>query len=485
MPTPCTPFLSTLLALTCATTLAQRLPEAIVETKVFHHPEQGPYVEVHTAVLGASVAHDQPVGLDQAKVELLVLVEKGAAIVDYRKVEVLGPPRVGEVAPDFLHSETFALQPGEYSLEVQVRDLNGSDTAFVHKRVLAIGSRESAPTFSDILLTANIGDPRNGLPSHNGSYMEPYIGTYFPQDKTRLDFYAELYDMDRSVGADSLYLLTYRIEAHGTGEVVGGFRTSVRLEARTVEPVLGGFDLSGLTSGNYVLKVEARDRADHLLAAQELFFQRNNPMSYDLTRLDALAMGNTFADRITEPDTLAEFVHCLLPIADDLERKIVMDRIRDRDVDLSRRFLYSFWFNRNSADPESAWITYRNEVARVNRMYGTRIKRGFETDRGRVHLKYGAPNTVTDRSNEMDAYPYQIWHYYRAGRYTDRRFVFYQPDLVTNDYELLHSEVPGEVNNPRWNIMVHSRNTPQNNVQSTGVNSQSGERADELFAIPR
>ncbi|MBK8338892.1 MAG: GWxTD domain-containing protein [Flavobacteriales bacterium] len=477
-------FTSTLACIGAAA-FAQHLPEAIVETKVFHHPRSGPYVEVNTAVLGASVAHDRTVGLDQAKVELLVLVEKDAAIVDYRKVEVLGPPRIGEVAPDFLHSETFALPAGEYSLEVQVRDLNGSDTAFVQKRVLAIGTPGTVPVFADILLTASVGPMREGLATHNGQYMEPYIGTYFPREKTRLDLYTELYGMDRAVGADSLYLLSYHLEVHGTGQVVGNFRNSARVKARPVEPVFGGFDLAALSTGNYVLKLEARDRNDQLLATQELFIQRSNPVSYDLTQLDALAMGSTFADRITEPDTLVEFVRCLVPIADDLERKIIMDRSRDRDADLSRRFLYSFWFNRNTADPEGAWASYRDEVARVNRMYGTRIKRGYETDRGRVHLKYGAPNTVTDRANEMDAYPYQIWHYYRAGRYTDRRFVFYQPDLVTNDYELLHSEVPGEVNNPRWNLMVHSRNTPQNNVQSTGVDSMSGERANDLFSIPR
>ncbi|MBP6699408.1 MAG: hypothetical protein KA175_17440, partial [Flavobacteriales bacterium] len=196
---------------------AQRLPEAIVETKVFHHPGSGPYVEVNTAILGASVAHDQAVGLDQAKVELLVIVEKDAAIVDFRKVEVLGPPRTGEVAPDFLHSETFALPSGEYSLEVQVRDLNGSDTAFVQKRVLAIGAISAPPVFSDILLIASVGPAREGMATHNGQYMEPYMGTYFPRDKPRLDLYAELYGMDRAVGPDSLYLLSYQLEVHGTG----------------------------------------------------------------------------------------------------------------------------------------------------------------------------------------------------------------------------------------------------------------------------
>ena len=39
---------------------------------------------------------------------------------------------------------------------------------------------------------------------------------------------------------------------------------------------------------------------------------------------------------------------------------------------------------------------------------------------------------MMDRFNEMDAYPYSIWHYYRAGKYTNRRFVFYQASLANN-----------------------------------------------------
>ena len=197
-----------------------------------------------------------------------------------------------------------------------------------------------------------------------------------------------------------------------------------------------------------------------------------------------LDLSNTFAGALTDRDTLAEHLLSMRPIADPLERKIIDDCWKDHDIDLMRRFFYSFWMNRGGADPEGAWNAYRAEVIKVNKLFGCRVQKGYQTDRGMVFLKYGAPNTMMDRLNEMDAYPYTIWHYYRAGRYTDRRFVFYLPDLVTNDYELLHSEVPGEVNNPRWNLMVHSRNTPQNNVQSTGVNSMSGERAKSPVKAP-
>ena len=48
---------------------------------------------------------------------------------------------------------------------------------------------------------------------------------------------------------------------------------------------------------------------------------------------------------------------------------------------------------------------------------------------GRIFLYHGPPNTITDRPNEPSAYPYQIWHYYKIGKFNNKRFIFYKPDL--------------------------------------------------------
>lgn len=465
---------------------AQEGPEAMVEAMVFQLPGRGPYVDVSVALLGPSLVHaPQAQDRQQAEVEVIVIVAQDDRIVDHRKVMVKGPTCEAGATKDFVHMDRFALDPGEYALEVEVKDMHSTGPLWGSKAPLAVRSFTRAPGFSDVLLASSIRPAREGEQARSGSVIDPFIGAYYPKEVGELNFYAELYGMDQAVGQDSLYLLSYQIESHGQRTVFGNFRNAARVKARGVEPIKGRFDIGTLPSGNYLLAIEARDRSGQVVARQERFLQRNNPISYDLNDLASLGMGNTFADRITNADSLAEYIRCLRPVADDLERKIIDDRWKDRDMDLMRRFFYSFWFNRNSMDPASAWQDYFKEVQRVNRMYGTRIKRGYETDRGRVHLRYGAPNTVTDRPNEMDAYPYQIWHYYRAGRYTNRRFVFYLPDLVSNDYELLHSEVPGEINNPHWNAMLHARNTPLNRVDPQPTQSLSGERALEFFNDPR
>jgi GWxTD domain-containing protein len=253
-----------------------------------------------------------------------------------------------------------------------------------------------------------------------------------------------------------------------------------------VEPVMAQFDISNLPSGNYLLAVEIRDRAGTLITRRDQMIRRNHKVefNYDLQAMDQLDLSNTFAGALMDRDTLAEHINSMRPIADPLERKIIDDRRKDRDLELMRRFFYSFWANR-STDPEAAWKDYREQVIIVNKLFGCRVQKGYENDRGLIYLKYGAPNSMMDRLNEMDSYPYTIWHYYQAGRYRDKRFVFYQPALGSDCFELLHSEVPGELNNPRWNQMLHSRNVPMQNVDPQNVNTISGDRAREFFDMPR
>ena len=196
-------------------------------------------------------------------------------------------------------------------------------------------------------------------------------------------------------------------------------------------------------------------------------------------------MGTTYADAYANADTLAENIRSLRPIANDLERKIIDDRWKDRDMDLMKSYFYTFWFNRNGYDPEAAWEQYRREVIKVNQIYGCRIKRGYETDRGRVHLQYGAPNTITDQPYDYDGVPYQIWHYYQAGKFSNKRFVFYLPDRVTGCYELLHSDMRGEINNPKWNQEIHAPNVGFGNVQESFVPIGHGQQVEDLYLLPR
>ena len=150
------------------------------------------------------------------------------------------------------------------------------------------------------------------------------------------------------------------------------------------------------------------------------------------------------------------------------------------------KYVYSFWVTTSPGKPYEGWVKYKAQVYYCEKMFGTQIKAGFETDRGRTWLKYGAPDAVLDRPNEPSAYPYQIWQYYRIGQRSNIRFIFYNPDLVTNDYPMLHSEMQGELQNYRWEYELHKRNSASPHIDDPG-NSNSihyGGNVNRYFINP-
>lgn len=435
-----------LLLLSCASSLllhAQPALEAVVEVKRFQSPDAGPLVVVNTSVLGGTAewTADER-GFRQAKVEALTVVEQDGTIVDYRKTLVFSPERADTLTGDFMHQERFNLKPGAYSLSMELHDANSPDTArlYVLKPIVVPEPARSAQ-LSDIQFTR---------PGKQGQDAQPFPGTWFPQEADVLSFYAEAYGTPRRFGQDGSFLAVAEIRGYEDGQVTANLRQVQRLKAADVVPLGMAFPIHELPSGNYLLALELHDRNDSTVARREQFFQRLNPVVYDPSTLKPGELGPNFTDAYTDPDTLAEHLASLRPIADELERKMIDDRWKDKQQDLMRDFLYIFWYNRSPADPEGAWKRYQQAVNYANRMFGCRNMRGYQSDQGVTYLKYGAPNSVVDRSNETGVTPYMVWHYYKAGKYSDRRFVYTQPERSTTCWTLLTSDMPGELNNVNW-----------------------------------
>lgn len=93
----------------------------------------------------------------------------------------------------------------------------------------------------------------------------------------------------------------------------------------------------------------------------------------------------------------------------------------------------------------------------IQKKYGTRALKGYNTDMGRVYLQYGAPSSINKSDFEPNAYPYEMWHYDKIKNQTNKMFVFYSKDMLSRNYTLLHSDMPGEPNEPAWNIILRQK----------------------------
>jgi GWxTD domain-containing protein len=168
-----------------------------------------------------------------------------------------------------------------------------------------------------------------------------------------------------------------------------------------------------------------------------------------------------------------------------LERAFIRSALKTSDIKKLQDYFYGFWQRREKDNPEHAWLLYKAEVKKVQYNFGTPIKRGYQTDRGRVYLEYGPPNTRSTQYTEPSTYPYEIWQYYTLKQtQRNKKFVFYSPDMVTSDFFLLHSDAIGEPNNPSWRIQLTSRSYAPKDLQDTQTINSWGNMSSDYWDLP-
>jgi GWxTD domain-containing protein len=191
-------------------------------------------------------------------------------------------------------------------------------------------------------------------------------------------------------------------------------------------------------------------------------------------------------------------IRCLRPISSPNEIDFAENRVKAGDVKLMQQYVYNFWLSRNEPNPEGAWLQYNVQVQKVNRTYGTQITKGYATDRGRVYLQYGPPDQMIPSQNEPSSYPYEVWQYYtirgnsnvpasmdqNTSQQTNKKFVFADFDLATNNYQLIHSDARGETRDDNWKLRLVRRNNPTHSLDQQNGTPQYGDRSEDIFIDP-
>jgi GWxTD domain-containing protein len=147
-------------------------------------------------------------------------------------------------------------------------------------------------------------------------------------------------------------------------------------------------------------------------------------------------------------------------------------------------FLHKYWTNQGGKYAEKAFEAYMKVARVVDENYRSGFAYGFETDRGHIFLKYGKPDDVIPVEDEPSAPPYEIWFYtvFPATHQNDVRFLFYNPSLTRNGFELLHSTAIGEIRNEKWEIELYRDATLENHgVNDTAVGDNVYRVAKQYF----
>lgn len=477
-----------LFLVTC-TAIAKKM-EAYFAYSTFYSVEAGPYIETYLSVVGSSIYHKlNPNNKYQGEIEVVFLFLQNDEVKNFKKLK-LQSPEVDDTTKfsNFLDQQRLLLPNGNYMLEIQLTDLNAPNPIPISSfQEIQIDYSDEKIEISQIEFVESVKPTEQpNVLSKSGLDVVPYVSDFFPENLNNIKFYAEVYNSEKLLGADDMYLVKYFIEKFESSTPVNNNIGYIRQKANAVNVVLKEFDISKLPSGNYNLVLEVRNKQNELLARKSSFFQRSNPnLKISIEDFASIDLSASFAQGINNRDTLLEYIKCIRPISDFQERNFVDQNIKSLDNTMLKKFFYSFWLKRSEISPKAEWDKYLAKVKFIDEEFGTQTRRGYETDRGRVYLQYGPPNHRTQRYNEPSSYPYEIWQYYKTEIRSDSRFVFYNPNLGSNDFELLHSNVYGEIRDYRWQARLQLRNDQNPNLDNDRSYDHFGGEINNFFENPR
>jgi GWxTD domain-containing protein len=474
-----------LLLLSISLFMANANVRAFLSYTTFYSPTDGSYMETYLSIVGKSLKYSKlSNGKFQANLEILYTFERNDSIKSFQKIALKSPEIIDtteQYMVDFLSVERFAVPTGTYNFKISIRDLNTKDDPTISQDNINIFYPKDKASISGIQLISNYEKTaKNGILTKYGYDIYPYFSNFYPDFIKSLMFYYETYNTKLLLGEKSKFITKYYIEEASSHQKIAPFITTNIAYTSEANVNFGKFDISKLPSGNYNLVVEATDTTGTVMAFNRLYFQRSNPKLIVENTFSTLDISNTFVAKINDFDTLRLYLHYLYPInkTEDiaaqnsilLDQKQNMDSIiiskeyRKQKVFIMQQYFYDFWKRRNMTDPEKGWLDYLTTVNEVNAKFSAQRTKGFLTDRGRVYLQYGPPNSISAETMGADSYPYEIWQYYQIKAQGNRKFVFYNYDRVSNSYILLHSDVFGEIYEPQWQKIL--RNRRQNSVNS-------------------
>lgn len=463
--------------------------QAFMSYGKFYAPGQGNYLEASLAVKGSSLTYTkEDNGNFRSKLQITMIFSRNDSVVTFEKYNLYSPeiPDTSDIRFNFIDQKRFQLDTGAYDFEIRLMDVYKDTSPVVHQMPVFIQFDEKDIEISTIQLveTYKKTTTQNSF-SKNGMDIIPYMSGFFPVNVGTLTFYTEVYNTSTVLGDKEGYLINYYLESYESNEVMDNYSGFKRMEARPMNVFFHKFDIGELPTGNYNIVVELRNKKNEPIAIKKKFFQRYNPnVNYDLANLEAVNVRQSFAEKM-DKDSLQHFIPALDPLANNTEKLFIRSELAKKDVETLQKFFLNFWTSRNFQAPGKAWAEYYQKLKEVEKFFGTGIKRGYETDRGRVYLQYGEPNSITERDHEPSSYPYEIWHYHQLTESQwNKKFVFYNPDLVTNDYELIHSNAIGEVYNPTWKYQLNKRNSITNDPYNNQNPDHWGSEAEDIYNNP-
>lgn len=343
-------------------------------------------------------------------------------------------------------ARALVLPPGQYRARVVVTDLLDKTSSEAPLSVVVPDFSRPELLLSDIEFgydiisqTADTGAIPADVLVKNHYKVYPDCRGLVGQDRPRLFFYSEVYNLAFDPARDNSYDVTVSVAPMDsvTGKPV---KVQKLTKAGNTAVLATGVDVRDLHAGAYNLRIDVSDPANGQWASAQKAFQVLAPVGADsLTPADIQRMRDIFA-YIIRPDQSQTF-----------ERLNATGK---------RAFWVQYWKDRDpspgtveneSKDEHLRRMNYANERFSVGSQNRTD---GWRTDMGRVYIVYGPPNTVERYPFTSEGKPAEMWYYDNLAGQGQVYFLFID-ESGFGEYNMVHSTARGERRDPKWEEQIN------------------------------
>ncbi len=354
----------------------------------------------------------------------------------------------------FLHQMRFAVPPGEYQLRARIPADDEQERREIEVRVDMLVpnfAERNAATLSDVTLASSIerSDREDNPFYKNGLIIRPNASQLYGQGLGAVYYYAEAYNTESLAGDEESYTLFAYVAEANRAQPIDSLQRRLQRPAESPDVLVGSFDVSTLPSGSYFLRLVLLNDAFEAVAEQVRKFFVYNPGVQRQVVSQATMTFDQSAYAAMSEEEVAIALDQIDVIATGAERNTI-DELST--LDARRRFLMRFWQKR---DPEPSTLVNEYKV-RFERLvnyaqerYGNNFAEGWESDRGRVLLKYGRPAHIEPHLYERNSSPYEIWVYNDIAGEGRAQFIFADTEGF-GSFDLLHSTATGERKMRNW-----------------------------------
>jgi len=348
----------------------------------------------------------------------------------------------------------FVLQEGNYYCDIMAKDGNDSLNQFIDSFNFEIKTLNSDKfTLSDLQLATSIKKvaETSDSPFYKNHYdVVPNPGLMFGDRLPVVFLYCEVYGLNIDAESETLrldYVLvdSDNIELSSKTKFIPSSIPSMVF----VKPI----NIRNYNSGRHHIILTVTDTVRNVSEQVSKSFYIYNPHIVDTTQsgVNAVVVASEYFSMSEEEIDDLFAVSRYLASGVELKEWERLINYHDKQV-----FLFHFWRARD-VTPDTPINEYKEEYMRraeaANELFYSLNRKGFATDRGRIHCLYGQPSDIERFPGEFELKPYEIWRY----DHIEGGVIFVFADLYGfSDLILMHSTKIGELQDNNWRAKITS-----------------------------